>query len=1402
MTGPFQTEIVVRHDGEEYEVRLSAADQSLPVAELAAVLWPDEVGRDLELDGSRVTATEPIAAIGLSRGAVVEPAAASGPVVGEFVGVRGRSAGEVLRVRPGVVRLGPGGGGSSDVGVQVHSAQGGAVSLYVDVDGTVTLDPGIALGSGADVWVNEARIGAVTRLQAGDCITVGASHYRYRKPLPQRSALAAGRSRSGGAIPFNRPPRAEFPTGLPLLVAPGAPPKAQQPMRFGWGALVVPVLMGAIMAVLWSPMMAIFAIFSPAMMLSNWLEDRRRARRSNSEAATALDDAMEQFRERFTALVRAAHSLARRSSPDPQAVAERIASGDTRMWQRRGDHPDFLELALGLADIRWEPAISPGEPDRAGVANQLIDSVPRLEQVPVVSQLAGGAVLGIAGHRRRQIEMARWLVLQAAYHHGPADLVLRVITDTPEEWEALKWLPHAHLGGDSTQVGIFTPGETADAMLAALLERDDDPAAALRSDKSAPTTLLLVDVADVSTSSTATLRQVLRGEGSLPRSGIALAPTIESLPSSCTEMIAVGADGYGRLHRPALAEEIDRITTWRLAGSAARRLSREIGRYRDPELSGTGADLADVVHLLDLLGIAERSPEAIVRRWDAAGPVPRCAAPIGATVDGPLTIDWVADGPHGLLAGTTGAGKSELLRSLVASLAASVDPEHLNFVLIDYKGGSAFDVCAALPHTVGMVTDLDGHLAHRALTCLEAELRYREERLRDVGASDIGEFHAMGLAEPLPRLLVVIDEFAALAKELPEFMASLVDIAQRGRSLGVHLLLATQRPNGVINDGIRANTNIRLSLRVQDVADSVDVVGTPQAATLPRNRPGRGFLRRGPGDVVAFQSALVTGNSKTAGAAVSVQPYTAFGEAVEPTPSGESGETDLEGLVRIIQQAAEVAGMRPTRSPWPEALPEAITRSELVKHVDGDGVPVPILGLADEPHRQRVAPYTWDPTTNLFIYGVVGSGTTTALLAAVEAACREKHPDRLHVYAMDFDDQRLVDLADLPHVGAVIGAGERERQMRLLRYLQNEIASRRESAGSGEAPPSIVVVVDNYAGFRAAFDDPADMAIKESLGRIVADGPGVGITVVATAKQPIDIPTTVAALVANKLVMRLADRYEYVGLGVSVDEPPGIPGRGFESGTSREVQIVLPSRRDLAAIGSDGPAPSGCDGAPWSIELLPTEVKTPDIVGDAKVFDLEWRVPIGLGDELLVPVGWTLREGDHVLITGPARSGKSTALATVATVLAASRPDVTVVALVARGGMLSECPAVDTLVRNPAELAEALESAVAGEPLAVLIDDADSFDDADGVIARLVADRDPHVHVFAAGAADILRSAYGHWTQAVRRSRQGLALKPNLSSDGDLWQVTLPRRGPTTYPPGRGFLVTDGTVELTQVAWQ
>jgi S-DNA-T family DNA segregation ATPase FtsK/SpoIIIE len=260
-----------------------------------------------------------------------------------------------------------------------------------------------------------------------------------------------------------------------------------------------------------------------------------------------------------------------------------------------------------------------------------------------------------------------------------------------------------------------------------------------------------------------------------------------------------------------------------------------------------------VVPLLDALDLPVPTGDVVARRWAAPRPY-GLEATIGTGPDGPLTIDLVQQGPHTLIAGTSGAGKSELLQTLVLALAVQYPPERLNFLFIDYKGGAASADFRALPHNVGSVTDLDERLSLRALASLRAELR-RRLALLEGRAKDLAGMQRIAPDEAPPSLVIVVDEFATLVKEIPDFVSGIVDVAQRGRSLGIHLVLATQRPTGAVNDNILANTNLRIALRVLEAADSIAVVGAKDAAFIPVPLRGRAYARTGPGPLTAFQCA-------------------------------------------------------------------------------------------------------------------------------------------------------------------------------------------------------------------------------------------------------------------------------------------------------------------------------------------------------------------------------------------------------------------------------------------------------------------------------------------------------------------------------------------------------------------
>ena len=385
-------------------------------------------------------------------------------------------------------------------------------------------------------------------------------------------------------------------------------------------------------------------------------------------------------------------------------------------------------------------------------------------------------------------------------------------------------------------------------------------------------------------------------------------------PSAVRPFLIRGHGGaFGQGGPAMLADQVS--VAW------ADRVARALAPVRDVSRDDSASMIPDSARLLDLIHMPDPSADLVLMAWQKRGRTTKVS--IGVSADGLYILDLSADGPHGLIAGTTGAGKSELLQTIIAVLCVANRPDAMTFVLIDYKGGSAFKDCARLPHTVGMVSDLDGHLTVRALDSLGAELKRREEMLPHAGAKDIEDYWdtrrlrpELNL-EPMPRLVLVIDEFAAMVAELPDFVHGLIDIARRGRSLGVHLLLATQRPAGVVSADIRANTNLRIALRVTSSDESADVIDAPDSAYIAKSTPGRCYVRSGASNLVAVQSARIgdrrPGTGPVAASAqVMTVPWRGLGRAM-PAPAKAAG-SDEETMATDLSVSS-------TRSPPPTARP-------------------------------------------------------------------------------------------------------------------------------------------------------------------------------------------------------------------------------------------------------------------------------------------------------------------------------------------------------------------------------------------------------------------------------------------------------------------------------------------------
>ncbi|MGH8970235.1 MAG: FtsK/SpoIIIE domain-containing protein, partial [Actinomycetes bacterium] len=664
--------------------------------------------------------------------------------------------------------------------------------------------------------VDGAAVGRDGRpLLPGQVLRVGESELRL--VLPELMPVSC-REVGDGAVELNRPPRLLTASPSTVVTMP-SPPTAREPARLPVIAMVLPLVAGlALVAVTGSPTYLLFVLLSPLMILGNFLSDRvggrRRAREQHHDHREATARAVARISDAVDDEARILHER----HPDAATLLQTAAGPRPRLWERRREDADFLDLRIGLGDLPASVEVRrPGDP-----GDGPDEEVPRLTSVPVVVPLGVVGVLGIAGPRPRALALGRCLLAQLAGWHSPRHLGLVLLVDDPArggEWEWVRGVPHLRpvagedaallvgLGPDQVGARVDELLEVLDGRLAAA-ERRAVAAGACRP------VVVLLDGAGGLRRRPGVARLLEHG----PAVGlrvVCLDTHVVALPAECAATVEITGDVSTRsLVTVRGRAPVTDVVTDGVGERWATRFARSLAPVRDATPGEESNELPPHARLLDLLTFDVTEPAALETAWRVT---PRSTEVVlGAGPDDEAyTVDLRRDGPHVLVAGTTGSGKSELLQTLVAGLAVVNRPDEMSFVLIDYKGGAAFKDCARLPHTVGCVTDLDGHLTERALTSLTAELRRREAALRVAGCKDLDDYLSAGRAASgrdapaLPRLVLVVDEFATLAEELPDFVGGLVSIAQRGRSLGVHLVLATQRPAGVVSANIRANTSLR-----------------------------------------------------------------------------------------------------------------------------------------------------------------------------------------------------------------------------------------------------------------------------------------------------------------------------------------------------------------------------------------------------------------------------------------------------------------------------------------------------------------------------------------------------------------------------------------------------------------
>ncbi|MGG5174091.1 FtsK/SpoIIIE domain-containing protein [Pseudarthrobacter sp. J1763] len=1300
----------------------------------------------------------------------------------------------------------------------------------------------------------------VTRatLNSSDTVTIGDSTISV-VTLGSNPAAAP----NSPLVDFNRSPRVvpRFPVRKRV---PPQGPKRQENQPFPFIMLVVPLIMGAVLfSVTQNLLTVVFMAMMPLFIVGHYVDHKMQTKREHKHQLKTFREAMTAFREDLTEQQHIERSVRLQEAPAVSDTVDSIYKLGPLLWTHRPEHRGFLGFRFGLGTVPSRVVFDEAqgnetEPIYMKEVQDCIKQFSMIEGVPVVSQLRTAGAIGIAGARGLVDGVARGIVLQAVGLHSPAEVVVTALTSAQsrERWNWLQWLPHVGSGHSPLSGDHLAAGSAAGSSLIARIEdlldqreagakeprplmrgelaneNGDQPPAVL------PTVLLIVED-DAPVDRGRLTRVVERGADS----GVHvlwIASNVQQLPAACRDFMVVDGDngtttGQVRLGRHTYPVSCETLDT-ELAGQLARMLSPvvDVGKPVADD-----SDLPRAVSYATLIGKDFLdNPEAVAERWTENNSVHATARPnrkdngslralVGSKGVEPMYLDLKNEGPHALVGGTTGAGKSEFLQSWVMGMAAAYSPDRVSFLFVDYKGGAAFADCLHLPHTVGLVTDLSPHLVRRALTSLRAELHYREHLLNRKKAKDLLAMQREADPDAPPYLIIIVDEFAALATEVPEFVDGVVDVAARGRSLGLHLILATQRPNGVIKDSLRANTNLRVALRMADEDDATDILGTPIAAYFDPSIPGRGAAKTGPGRVQGFQTGYAGGwtTEKPQRPRIDIVEM-AFGsgptwEAELPeTPVKEepAGPNDIARMTENIVKAAEFLAIEPPRKPWLNELATTYDFSKLPNPRTDERL---LLGVADDPAHQDQPTVFYEPDRdgNMAIYGTGGSGKSAALRGIAIAAAITPRGGPAQVYGIDCGSSGLKMLEELPHVGEILNGDDEERVGRLLRMLRDIVDDRSDRFSKVRASTiveyrklaqrpeekRIFLLVDGMSAFRETYEYSRLSTLWDMFLQIATDGRPLGIHLIVSGDRPNSVPASLLASIQRRLVLRLSSEDDYLTMDVAKDvlSSASPPGRGILAGM--EVQLaVLGGNSNLALQArevhklSEAMLRQGVDHAP-SIERLPESVDL-DIL---PVGALDQPV-IGVDNETLLPAE-ILAKGP-LLVAGPPAAGRTVALVTMAYALHRSNPATELIYIGSRRSSVAGLKVWNKVYVGPDQLDEAIEELIdysSENPgkLAIFIEGLTEFTDsvAEPGLERLISTSLKSEQWVVGESETSTWSQAWSLAQPFKSGRRGLLLNPG-DIEGDSLVNTSLGKVSSDFIPGRGYIVGRGKVRKIQVA--
>ena len=940
--------------------------------------------------------------------------------------------------------------------------------------------------------------------------------------------------------------------------------------------------------------------------------------------------------------------------------ADIIKTKSRKLWDRVIGQNDFLNIRVGLGDqdsqikyLYQERRFTLDDDDLQDRMLQLCEKPPKLKGIPITVSLLDNRVFGIIGERENTYPFVNNMLVQlmAQYSYDEVKFVFLMNEIQEKDFMFARRLPH--VWSDEKDIRFIATDGLEIKEISNYIERVIEQRADIKKEDMADfTPYYIVFCFDKSLADKSEmLKKVLKKKDNVNISVVSIYEQMKDLPKECSKFVELtGAKGkiYDRNDITGTRLEIEP----EYYKSDDLDLLADILSDTELDLTNSSYNLPKMITFLEMYGVGKIEHLNADVRWRENNPVKSLETPIGVDTMGnlfKLDLHEKFHGPHGLVAGMTGSGKSEFIMAFILSMAVNYHPEEVAFVLIDYKGGGMAKAFERLPHTAGIITNLDGAAVNRSLVSIQSELKRRQavfsEASKLVSESNIDIYKYQQLyregkvSEPLQHLFIISDEFAELKTQQPDFMEQLVSAARIGRSLGVHLILATQKPAGVVDDQIWSNSKFRICLKVQDRADSMDMLKRPDAASL--SDTGRFYLQ------VGYNELFELGQSAWAGAPyipsdkverkrdTSVELMDRCGNVIasdklEKNKFVGASKKQLDEITNYLAGLAKEENIK-IRPLWLEPIPDKIyvenlrtkyNYSENAFHLN------PIIGEYDDPARQRQCLLTLPLFSegNALVYGTAGNGKTTFLTTVLYSMISSHSPDELNCYILDFSSETLRAFSKAPHIGDVMVSGDDEKIENMFKYINNEINNRKQicaeyggdyqsyiSRGNTDMP-CIVVLINNYSGFAEIYEDYEEYVQYQSR-----EGIKYGIYFIITALSTNAIRYRLQQNFNQMFVLQMNDSGEYSSVLGSTGGmvPSKMKGRGlFKADSIYEFQTAYAME---TAVGSFDSIREYCSALldyygerKKGIKVLPEHVTIHD-------FDMEsismTNVPIGLSKD-------------------------------------------------------------------------------------------------------------------------------------------------------------------------------------------